>query len=68
MHTFKLTLFSAMLALLASSNCRAQVPTDSIVADFRDFISSSKKSIPTPIAATAASLTFDSRQGTHVKP
>lgn len=48
MKALRFTLFSAIVALLASGNCRAQVPTDSIVADFRDFISKLEQIHPDP--------------------
>lgn len=48
MKTFKLTLFTAVLALLASGYSWAQVPTDSIVADFNEFVRLMEETHPDP--------------------
>ena len=48
MKSFILTLFSFILALLAAGNCQAQVPTDSIVADFNEFVRLLEETHPDP--------------------
>lgn len=48
MKTFRFSLFALLVALLSMGNTHAQVPTDSIVADFNEFIRLMEETHPDP--------------------
>ncbi len=48
MKTFRLSLFALLVALMWMSNAHAQIPTDSIVADFNEFIRLLEETHPDP--------------------
>lgn len=48
MKTVTSSILAALIVLISAGKCQAQVPTDSIAADFRDFISQLEKIHPAP--------------------